>query len=168
MPGGRPDELWKSIGTSRAGPFSNAAMRHWFQFSANVNSVNSVVFCWACSHYNRRAMPITPYLHDQAFDPETVEVMGKALKKSGRSIVFSICEWGGRKPWKWGARLGGQYWRTTGDIYDDWKKRVISALLVVNRIARTGSPTARRKKSKSEKRPDPKHRRMIRFGTGRG
>ena len=30
---------------SRAGPFSNAAMRHWFQFSASVNSVNSVVFC---------------------------------------------------------------------------------------------------------------------------
>lgn len=48
--------------------------------------------------------------------------MGDALKHSGRSIVFSICEWGKRKPWIWGAKVGGQYWRTTGDIYDDWGK----------------------------------------------
>ncbi|MDX2002010.1 MAG: putative Ig domain-containing protein [Chitinophagales bacterium] len=56
------------------------------------------------------------------------EAMADALKKSGRSIVFSICEWGGRKPWEWGARVGGQYWRTTGDIYDDWDKSVMDIL----------------------------------------
>ncbi|MCO5281206.1 MAG: putative Ig domain-containing protein [Chitinophagales bacterium] len=47
--------------------------------------------------------------------------MGEALKNSGRSIVFSICEWGVRKPWKWGAAAGGSYWRTTFDIFDHWK-----------------------------------------------
>jgi len=47
--------------------------------------------------------------------------MGDALKKSGRSIVFSICEWGGRKPWEWGTTVGGSYWRTTGDIVDAWQ-----------------------------------------------
>lgn len=47
--------------------------------------------------------------------------MGNALKTSGRSIVFSICEWGLRKPWKWGAKAGGSYWRTTADIFDYWK-----------------------------------------------
>jgi alpha-galactosidase len=46
--------------------------------------------------------------------------MGEALKKTGRSIVFSVCEWGLRKPWKWAAKAGGTYWRTTPDIFDKW------------------------------------------------
>jgi alpha-galactosidase len=46
--------------------------------------------------------------------------MGSALKKSGRSIVFSICEWGIRKPWLWAEKAGGSYWRMTPDIFDTW------------------------------------------------
>lgn len=46
--------------------------------------------------------------------------MGTALKKSGRSIVFSICEWGIRHPWLWAEKAGGSYWRTTPDIFDTW------------------------------------------------
>jgi alpha-galactosidase len=46
--------------------------------------------------------------------------MYNALRKTGRSIVFSICEWGVRKPWDWAAAAGGSSWRTTGDIYDVW------------------------------------------------
>ncbi len=46
--------------------------------------------------------------------------MGEALKKSGRSIVFSVCEWGLRKPWKWASQAQGSYWRTTPDIFDKW------------------------------------------------
>ena len=46
--------------------------------------------------------------------------MGTALKNSGRSIVFSVCEWGIRKPWLWAAKAGGSYWRTTPDIFDTW------------------------------------------------
>lgn len=51
---------------------------------------------------------------------ERYTTMGNALKKSGRSIVFSICEWGIRHPWKWAAKAGGSYWRTTPDIFDSW------------------------------------------------
>ena len=47
--------------------------------------------------------------------------MGTALKKSGRSIVFSVCEWGLRKPWLWAKEAGGSYWRTTPDIFDVWR-----------------------------------------------
>jgi alpha-galactosidase len=43
--------------------------------------------------------------------------MSDALKKSGRPIVFSLCEWGTAKPWLW-ARDVGHLWRTTGDIQD--------------------------------------------------
>ena len=48
------------------------------------------------------------------------ETMGDALRASGRPIVFSICEWGTHKPWLWAASVGGNLWRTTGDIYDGW------------------------------------------------
>ncbi len=47
--------------------------------------------------------------------------MGDALKSSGRSIVYSLCNWGLFKPWEWGASVGGNYWRTTPDIIDTWK-----------------------------------------------
>ncbi len=47
--------------------------------------------------------------------------MADALRNSGRQIVFSICEWGGRQPWFWAAGVGGQLWRTTGDVRDTWK-----------------------------------------------
>ncbi|GAA4634736.1 NPCBM/NEW2 domain-containing protein [Actinoallomurus vinaceus] len=45
--------------------------------------------------------------------------MRDALKKTGRPIVFSLCEWGQNKPWEWGKDVG-HLWRTTGDISDSW------------------------------------------------
>jgi alpha-galactosidase len=44
----------------------------------------------------------------------------QALDASGRPIVLSICEWGGRQPWLWGKESGGNLWRTSGDIQDRW------------------------------------------------
>lgn len=46
--------------------------------------------------------------------------MGDALAKSGRQIVFSLCEYGNGDVWKWGSDVGGNLWRTTGDIADRW------------------------------------------------
>ncbi|GGO48910.1 NPCBM/NEW2 domain-containing protein [Streptomyces lasiicapitis] len=45
--------------------------------------------------------------------------MRDALKRTGRPIVYSLCEWGENKPWEWGADVG-HLWRTTGDINDSW------------------------------------------------
>lgn len=47
-------------------------------------------------------------------------VMGKALRNTNRSIVYSICEWGQLEPWTWAKEAGGHYWRTTFDIRDRW------------------------------------------------
>ncbi len=47
-------------------------------------------------------------------------LMRKALDESGRPIVLSICEWGSHQPWLWGKEVGGNLWRTTGDIQDRW------------------------------------------------
>jgi alpha-galactosidase len=50
---------------------------------------------------------------------ESYAKMSRALRASGRPIVFSICEWGSTKPWLW-AQGVGHLWRTTGDIVDCW------------------------------------------------
>jgi len=42
-----------------------------------------------------------------------------ALARSGRPIVFSICEWGYNEPWEWAPSVGN-LWRTTEDIEDTW------------------------------------------------
>jgi alpha-galactosidase len=46
--------------------------------------------------------------------------MGDALLKSGRPIAYSLCQYGRDEVWKWGAGVGGNAWRTTGDIRDSW------------------------------------------------
>jgi alpha-galactosidase len=47
-------------------------------------------------------------------------VMRDALYNSGRDIVYSLCQYGMGDVWKWGAEVGGNCWRTTGDINDSW------------------------------------------------
>ncbi len=46
--------------------------------------------------------------------------MGEALLKSGRPILYSLCQYGRDDVWKWGPEVGGNAWRTTGDIRDTW------------------------------------------------
>jgi alpha-galactosidase len=46
-----------------------------------------------------------------------------ALDAAGRPIVLSICEWGSHQPWLWGKEVGGNLWRTTGDIQARWSGR---------------------------------------------
>lgn len=47
-------------------------------------------------------------------------VMREALDGCGRDIVFSLCQYGMGDVWKWGGKIGGNLWRTTGDISDSW------------------------------------------------
>ena len=48
--------------------------------------------------------------------------MGGALLASGRPMIFSLCQYGKSDVWRWGAKVGGNLWRTTGDISDHWQK----------------------------------------------
>jgi len=45
------------------------------------------------------------------------KTIAAALKRAGRPMVLSICEWGNDEPWKWGPSVG-HLWRTTGDIFN--------------------------------------------------
>ncbi|MBD3241674.1 MAG: alpha-galactosidase [Chitinivibrionales bacterium] len=47
-------------------------------------------------------------------------VMQEALAGADRDIVYSLCQYGRGKVWEWGAKVGAQMWRTTGDIVDTW------------------------------------------------
>jgi len=48
-------------------------------------------------------------------------LMQKALLARKRSIVYSLCQYGMKDVWKWGASVDGQSWRTTEDIEDTWE-----------------------------------------------
>jgi alpha-galactosidase len=48
------------------------------------------------------------------------QVMRASLDKVPRDILFSFCQYGMGDVWKWGAEVGGNSWRTTGDINDSW------------------------------------------------
>jgi alpha-galactosidase len=47
-------------------------------------------------------------------------VMRRALDSVERDIVYSLCQYGMGNVWEWGETVGGNCWRTTGDITDSW------------------------------------------------
>lgn len=51
---------------------------------------------------------------------EPYRVMRASLDKVNRDILFSYCQYGMGNVWEWGTELGGNSWRTTGDINDSW------------------------------------------------
>jgi alpha-galactosidase len=48
-------------------------------------------------------------------------LMRGALDQVSRDIVYSLCQYGWGDVWEWGGDVGGNSWRTTGDITDTWE-----------------------------------------------
>jgi len=46
--------------------------------------------------------------------------MRKCLDAVDHDIIYSLCQYGMGDVWEWGAEVGGNLWRTTGDINDTW------------------------------------------------
>ena len=61
---------------------------------------------------------------DRVYKPEQMRdaytKMSDALQGTGRPMVYSLCQYGMQDVWKWGASVGGQMWRTTGDLQDNY------------------------------------------------
>ena len=57
-----------------------------------------------------------------------------------KPIIYSICEWGFNRPWKWGAEAGN-LWRTTGDIRANWTSVMMIYEFTV-RLAKYSAPGA--------------------------
>lgn len=47
-------------------------------------------------------------------------LMHQALDRVDRDIVYSLCQYGYGDVWQWGADVGGNLWRTSGDLLDMW------------------------------------------------
>lgn len=60
----------------------------------------------------------TVYKPDQM--KSAYEKMHQALARTGRPILYSLCQYGMQKVWTWGPSVGAQMWRTTGDIADNY------------------------------------------------
>lgn len=71
-------------------------------------------------------------------DPEELQppyrLMHSELLKQNRDFVFNLCEYGNGDVWKWGRAVGGNFWRTTGDV--GWVKSPPDSLW--NNVARYG------------------------------
>jgi alpha-galactosidase len=51
---------------------------------------------------------------------DAYDKMAKALRATGRPIVLSLCQYGWDAVWEWAPALGGNLWRSTGDIEANW------------------------------------------------
>ena len=70
---------------------------------------------------------------DEVYKPEQMQAaykkMSDYLKATGRPILYSLCQYGMQDVWKWGGNVGGQMWRTTGDIADNYSSMLLHGLL---------------------------------------
>jgi alpha-galactosidase len=67
-----------------------------------------------------KAAPTPEAAHKIMIDAYTK--MKHALEKTGRPIVYSLCQYGNDAVWRWGTSVGGNLWRTTGDINDHYAR----------------------------------------------
>jgi alpha-galactosidase len=69
---------------------------------------------------------------DEVYRPDQMQFAYKKfsddLKATGRPILYSLCQYGMQDVWKWGASVGGQMWRTTGDISDNFNSMILHGL----------------------------------------
>ncbi len=47
--------------------------------------------------------------------------MSMALKATGRDILFAACNWGKEESWTWMRSIGAHTYRSTGDIFDNFR-----------------------------------------------
>jgi alpha-galactosidase len=59
--------------------------------------------------------------------PAAYKKMHDALAATGRPIFYSLCQYGLQRVWEWGASVGANSWRTTGDISDHYDRMYVIA-----------------------------------------
>jgi alpha-galactosidase len=53
--------------------------------------------------------------------PGAYQKMADAIRKAGRPMVYSLCQYGRFNVQEWGPKMTGNLWRTTFDIQDRWE-----------------------------------------------
>ncbi len=65
--------------------------------------------------------------------------MHDALVKTGRPIVYSLCQYGYDSVWQWAPSIGGNLWRTTDDVKENFPSIALIANLNIG-IAKYAGP----------------------------
>lgn len=108
--------IYSSPGPKTCGGYEGS-YKHEFQDAATYAKwgVDYLKYDWCSyggvekSHGDRLEYAQRPYI-----------LMRKALDAANRDIVYSLCQYGMEDVYKWGKQIGGNAWRTTGDINDSW------------------------------------------------
>ncbi len=58
----------------------------------------------------------TPGERTPEYYKKPYRLMGDLVKKAPRDLVYNLCQYGMGDVWTWGREVGGNFWRTTGDI----------------------------------------------------
>jgi len=54
--------------------------------------------------------------HDLEELQKPYRLIGHLISEADRDIILNMCQYGMGEVWKWGKEIGGQSWRTTGDL----------------------------------------------------
>ncbi len=104
----------------KLGIYSDAAERTCAGFPGSYGFEDQDAALWASWKIDYLKYDYCHAPKDQASAIERYSRMGQALRKSGRDILYSVCEWGARSPHLWASQLGAHMWRISGDVYDSW------------------------------------------------
>ena len=62
----------------------------------------------------------------QVYKPQEMQAayrkMYDAIQRTGRPMVYSLCQYGLEAVWRWGPEVGANMWRTTDDIGGDYNR----------------------------------------------
>jgi alpha-galactosidase len=83
-------------------------------------SYESIMQMWDLDH-PEKPVSVTQQEKAIATMQQAYEKMHQALLNTHRPIVFSLCQYGIGSVWKWGPKVGGNLWRTTDDIRDNYR-----------------------------------------------
>jgi alpha-galactosidase len=59
---------------------------------------------------------------------DAYKLMHEAILKTGRPMVYSLCQYGFDAVWDWGPEVGANLWRTTGDISANFQSMALIGL----------------------------------------
>jgi len=106
--------IYSSPGPQTCGGYTGS-WQHEYQDAKSYADwgIDYLKYDW-CSYGNIEPNP------DLAGLQKPYTLMRNALDDSGRDIVFSLCQYGMGDVYNWGKQVGGNLWRTTGDINDSW------------------------------------------------
>ncbi|MGC1921998.1 MAG: glycoside hydrolase family 27 protein [Acidobacteriaceae bacterium] len=83
-------------------------------------SYESIMDMWDLNHPEK---PVSVMQQEKAVAmmQQAYGKMHQALLNTHRPIVYSLCQYGLGAVWQWGPQVGGNLWRTTDDIRDNYR-----------------------------------------------